>query len=171
MTQRMEMDFTKFSNIKKFHCLFSNYELYSTYEVHLSLCSTILIETMDSFVIDETYINNLINSQQSAIKYYIIFAIGIFTIGIAVLIISLVLPPNVLGEGIKTLLSIGGGFVSSISGLQIKEIIQRKEKIGVYNLMKKQLAANFDKNANTDSEETIRLKEILWKSIEKTALS
>ncbi len=126
---------------------------------------------MSSFVIDESYINNLIESQRSAIRYYLTFAIGIFSVGIAVIIISFVLPREAIAEGIKTLLSIGGGFVSSLSGLQIKEIIQRKEKIGVYKLMKNQLLSNFNKDPNIDSDEAKRLKEIIWKSIEKTALS
>ena len=125
---------------------------------------------MDSFVIDETYINNVIDTQRSAIKYYIIFGTCIFTIGLIVIIISFILPKETIAEGIKTLLGIGGGFVSSISGLQIKEIIQRKEKIGVYKLMKNQLSSNFNKDPNSDSDETKRLKEIMWKSIEKTAL-
>ncbi len=125
---------------------------------------------MSSFVIDESYLDNLISSQRSAIKYYLLFAIGIFILGVVVIIISVALPGEQIAEGIKTLLSIGGGFVSSLSGFQIKEIIQRKEKIGVFNLIKNQLLVNIKDDSNRDPEEVKRLKEIMWKTLEKTAL-
>lgn len=125
---------------------------------------------MGSFVIEESYLDNLISSQRSAIKYYITFALGIFMLGVAVIIISIVLPKEQMAEGIKTLLSIGGGFVSSLSGFQIKEIIQRKEKIGVFSLIKNQLLINSEQDPDRDPEEAKRLKDLMWKTLEKTAL-
>ena len=125
---------------------------------------------MSSFVIDESYLDNLIKSQRSAIKYYLIFALGIFILGVIVIIVSLSMPAEQLAEGIKTLLGVGGGFVSSLSGFQVKEIIQRKEKINVFNLIKSQLLPGRNKSLSPDSEEEKRLKEIMWKTLEKTAL-
>ena len=125
---------------------------------------------MSSFVIDESYLDNLIASQRSAIRYYLIFALGIFILGIVVIIISVTLPKEEIAEGIKTLLSVGGGFVSSLSGFQIKEIIQRKEKINVFSLIKNQLLLSIKKGSEQDPEEEKRLKEIMWKTLEKTAL-
>ena len=75
-----------------------------------------------------------------------------------------------LAKGFKALIGIGGGFVSSLSTIQIKEILQRKEKIGVFNMIKIRLKSMKDKNEKSDSSEMIHIEEIMWKLVEKTAL-
>src|SRR5438270_9414532 len=87
---------------------------------------------------DEPFLNELINNQRSAVKYYRALAIAIFVLGAGVIILALVWPGQSVGERIKILLAIGGGVISSLSTFQLKEIWNRKDRIAVLETVKNQ---------------------------------
>jgi len=126
---------------------------------------------MTTMVDDELYFEQFISSQRNAIKYYVIFAAGICLLGIIIIILGLSLPEDTVAEGIKTVFLIGGGFVSSLCGFPLKEIIARKDKIGIFSIMKKQLEVKIKDKNKPNEDEVNRLREIMWKTIEKTALA
>jgi hypothetical protein len=64
-------------------------------------------------------------------------------------------------DSIKTILTIGGGFISTISAYPINQIIARREKIKTYEFF--QLKINY-----MDESEQKKVEELIWKSIEKT---
>jgi hypothetical protein len=122
---------------------------------------------------DESVLDQLIANQRSAVRYHLLFAIGIAALGVAVILASLVLSDKVevlKGEGLKTLLSIGGGFVSSLSAFQIKGIVRRKENIGVFTMLKARLRKLTAQGAAVSQPERARIEELIWKVVEKTAL-
>jgi hypothetical protein len=123
-----------------------------------------------TFFADEPFVNRLIADQRSAIRYHLLFAIGIVTLGIVVIVAGILLPRELLEEGIKTLLSIGGGFVSSLSAFQLKEILRRKEKIGIFEMVKIRLQKLEEEGKTSDQAERTRIQELLWKIVEKTAM-
>lgn len=125
---------------------------------------------MNSFVINESYVEQLIITQRDAIKYYLIFASVIIVTGIIIIVLGFVLPKDTIVEGIKALFTLGGTLVASLSAFPLKEIITRKEKIGLFSIIKKQLEEKVGNKLADDTEEINRLKEIMWKTIEKTAL-
>ena len=65
----------------------------------------------------------------------------------------------------------GGAFVSSLSAFQVKEILNRKEKIQAFETIKVQMQnlKSTPKSKREDSQK--RLEELIWKVLEKTALS
>jgi hypothetical membrane protein len=108
-------------------------------------------------------LETLLNNQKSAIKYQLVFAIIVVILGCCVLLIAFFSPysadPN---NPIRILLTIGGGFIASISVFPIKEITARKEKIKVYEFFKGSIG-------NMSTSNLKRTEEIIWKSIEKIA--
>jgi hypothetical protein len=78
-------------------------------------------------------INKIIHLQRREIKYYLYFAAGIFLVGGLIICSCQFIHSE--GEVIKTSLSIGGGFVSSLSTLQLKEILKRKRNILLLDLI------------------------------------
>jgi hypothetical protein len=119
---------------------------------------------------NESFIDQLITNQRSAIRYHLSFAIGMVMLGVAVIMAGFLWPGKLIEEGFKTLLSIGGGFVSSLSAFQLKEILHRKEKIGVFEMVKIRLHKLEKEGKSADQTERARIEELLWKLVEKTAV-
>jgi len=117
---------------------------------------------------DELFLKQLIDGQRSAVKYHLVFAGGIVVAGIGIIVAAFLWEQEQSLEGLKTILGIGGGLVSSLSGFQVKEIFQRKERINVLETLKIRIG---ELEIQTDSAERARLKELLWKIIEKTAIN
>lgn len=79
-------------------------------------------------LIDESMLNVLIGNQRSAIRYHLTFALGTFVAGMVVISVASLIQGVIVQEGFKTLLVIGGGFVSSLAVFPIKEILSRRDK-------------------------------------------
>lgn len=76
---------------------------------------------------------------------------------------------NLLADAVKALIGVGSGFIASLSTLQLKEILQCRSKIGVFENMKIRLQSLSEGRSGSDPEEQEKMKELLWKIIEKTA--
>ena len=120
-------------------------------------------------LIDASFLDQIIRSHRSAIRYYLLFAIGIFAVGVAVVIGAFLWPWPLIEGGIKSLLSIGGGFVSSLSAFQLKEILSRKEKVQVLETVRVRMH-KLEEEELIDEGERTRIEELLWKLVEKTAM-
>lgn len=114
---------------------------------------------------DEAFLNQLINNQRAAVKYYRVLAIAIFVLGAIVIILALAWPGQSIGEKIKILLAIGGGVVSSLSTFQLKEIWNRKDRIAVLEAVKNQVGSLQEKSA--DQAELTRVEEMLSQLVGK----
>jgi hypothetical protein len=99
----------------------------------------------------------------------VIFGTGVFVLGIAVIVMGFLLPKTFVKEGFNTLFSIGGAFVSSLSGFQLKEVLQYKEKVGVLEAVRLRVQL-LNKEENKSNGELAHIQEIVWKLIEKTAI-
>ena len=93
---------------------------------------------MNAFSYD-TIVDQLIANQRHAIRYRILFALIIAGLGVTIIIVSLLFSGRLIEEGLKTLLGLGGGFVSSLSAFQIGGIIKRREKVGAFQAIKTSL--------------------------------
>ncbi len=115
-------------------------------------------------------LNQMIANQQRAIRYYVFFAVALVGLGVIVIVAAYLLSSSIVPDAFKGLLQIGGVFVSSLSAFQIKEILNRKEKIGIFETIQLRLQ---ELERTPDSAETTVRKQIddlLWKVIEKTAV-
>lgn len=113
-------------------------------------------------------IENLIDSQKSAIKLYTFFALGIFLFGICLLVFA-----NTVAQTdiIKTIINIGGAFVSTLSGFPIKEIITRKDKISTYNILKRHVILISEKGNEIEEEEKKKIMDLIMEIMKKNALN
>lgn len=114
---------------------------------------------------DESFLNRLIDNQRAAVRYYRLFGLAVFALGAAVVVLALAWPEQSVGERIKILLTIGGGVISSLSTFQLKEILSRRDRIAVLEMMKTQVLALGADEAKAD--ERRRVEEFLAKLVEK----
>ena len=106
-------------------------------------------------------LNTLIKNQKDAIQYQSIFASIIVILGISLIFLSnFILFSGSSNDNFKTILSIGGGFISTISAYPINQIISRNEKIKTFKIFKLKLN-------DMNEAEIKKVEELIWKSIEK----
>lgn len=111
----------------------------------------------------KTYIDQLIDNQRKLIKYHFIFACCLFGIGMLIIAITLIWFSTKKNDELKTIISIGGFFTSSISAFPIKDVIKRREKIGIFRILR---SCHLEDN----NSESTKANELIWKTIEKIAL-
>jgi hypothetical protein len=106
-------------------------------------------------------LNTLIRNQKDAIRYQILFASIVVLLGACLILIS-TFSINEIGNNdpLKLILTIGGGFISTISAYPINQIITRKEKLKTYSIFL------IKQNEMTEAE-IKKIEELIWKSIEK----
>jgi hypothetical protein len=122
----------------------------------------------------ELYLNQLIGNQHRAIRYYVYFAAGLVCLGIGVMAFAAIISNRILEDAFKALFGLGGAFVSSLSAIQIKEILLRREKIQTFELLKSHLEEvpeNRDAGEDVNNEDQTKVDDLLWRIVEKTALS
>ena len=111
--------------------------------------------------ISNNILNTLIKNQKDAIRYHFWFALIVLFIGITIMLISnfhlKVIMNNI---ALKQILTIGGGFISTIGVFPVTQIISRREKLAIY----KQFIALRKKMSET---EALKIEELIWKSVEK----
>jgi hypothetical protein len=115
-------------------------------------------------------IDQLIENHRRAIRYYIVFASGLVILGIAV-IAGVFLASRWLNsdaDAVKGIMGVGGVFVSSLSAFQVKEILNRKDKIEIFKAVRVRIL-HYEGDF-TDEEEVKRIDQLLWEVITKTAL-
>lgn len=116
------------------------------------------------------FIDQLIANQQRAIRFYLLYVVGLVCFGVTVIVVTSLLSEKLLPEAFRDLLGIGGAFISSLSAFQVKEIIRRKEKITIFQAIKLQMNELENLKGNEVKIKRKRLEELLWQIIEKTAL-
>lgn len=116
---------------------------------------TIQSSSNDLVEINESQINFLIKSHESSMKFYIFYALGVVTLGALVIYFSKDLTQGLDASNVA---KIGGGFVSTLSLFPIKEVIKRKDKKQVLQLLIISLKQN--PNSLKDNPKT---QELIWK--------
>ena len=121
-------------------------------------------------IVDETLLDGLIESGSRAIRYYVIFTVSLVALGALVLIVANLLSDKLIPELLKQLLSMGAIFSSALGALPIKEIMKRKEKIGMLETIKTQIDKLEEAGEAVDADARKRIDSLVWKVVEKTAL-
>lgn len=125
-----------------------------------------------SALTSESFLDQLIDNQRKAIRFYVMFTVGLFLVGAVVIAFAILSPAwfaviNVAPDVFK----IAGAFVSSLGGFQVKEILERREKIQTFQTFKGHLASlkNSPKAERAKTEK--QFQDLMWKYIEKATLS
>lgn len=116
--------------------------------------------------VDEAFVDRMIQNQHSAIRGYLLFALVIVSSGIVLLIVG----PMFDTEAAKVVFQAGGGFVAALGTVPIKELISRKEKLGIFETIRGRLQACQSNQGGIDEQERKRIDDLVWQVIVKTAL-
>ena len=124
----------------------------------------------------ETFLEQLIHNQRNAIRYYVSFVVGLVTLGIIIIALAFVssiwfTDSSIVSDVFKGLFGLGGSFVLTLSGFQFKEISSRKEKIEGFETIKRQLRSLKESPKAERVRTQKQIEDLMWKYIEKTALS
>ena len=113
--------------------------------------------------VTEEDLDVLIASQRRYIRYYIAFALAIVALGIGLVLVLYLGFGQVLPDALKSLFGIGCGFISSLSALQVKEVLARKDKEAMLLRLKQRLQTS-------DAAERQRIEKLVQEAINKTIL-
>ena len=117
----------------------------------------------------EVLLDQLIDNQQQSMRSYYIYAGGLILLGFSVLAATAIASNLIVVDAFKILFGMGGALVSSLSSLQIKEIVARKEKIRTYNRFKAILKAEVKDSPPTELEERKKIEDMIWRAMDKTS--
>ena len=108
------------------------------------------------------YINQIILTYKSSIRIRIVFASLLVILGTLIIIFNAL---NILefSTQIKSLVSVSGTLVSSVCAFPIKEIVDRKNKIKLIEL----LMIQCQNSSNMDKK---KIEELIWKFVEKNTI-
>jgi len=110
----------------------------------------------------DLYINQIISTYKSSIRFRLGFAALIVFAGVLIILLNAF---NILAfpEQMKSLVSVSGTLVSSICAFPIKEIVDRRNRIKLINVLSQQYK-------NSEGKDKQKLEELIWKFIEKNTL-
>jgi hypothetical protein len=120
-------------------------------------------------VVNEAFVDRMIQNQRRAIRYYLCFAVMLVALGIFVLVFGSQASRWLVTDAAKVAIQLGGGFVSTLGAIPVKELIARKERLGIFETIKMRLqASQVDQDIGEPDRQ--RIDNLLWQVIEKTAL-
>lgn len=113
---------------------------------------------MPNFFLDRNGIEAIRKEQRDAIKVYSLYAGLVVIVGVCVLFTG-----SMMGEGevSKSIVQIGGGFVSTLSGFQIKEIMNRRSVIAGLNAMESVVNGYTVQNVLPSPEQMARIDKMM----------
>jgi hypothetical protein len=110
----------------------------------------------------DLYIDKIIQTYKSSIRYRVGFAILIVLAGAIIILLNAL---NIFSspDELKSIIDISGTLVSSVCAFPIKEIVDRKNQIKLIN----ELSLQHKTAEGTDKQ---KLEELIWKLIEKNVI-
>jgi len=119
-------------------------------------------------IVPDTDLDQLIRSNKRYIHFYFTFALCVVAVGILLIVIIFTLFGTTLSDAVKSLFGIGCGFISSLSTIQIKELLSRRDQQEFFFSVKSYRKKS-DISSPKDYEAWKRKEDILWKILEKKA--
>jgi hypothetical protein len=118
---------------------------------------------------DDPFLAQLIANQYRAVRFYSVFAISLMAFGVILVLLALLSRGRLIPEALQSMVTIGGGFVSSLSAFPIKEIITRKEKVKLLEAARASLGM-IETPDSVESDNRKRIENLVWQAIEKTVI-
>jgi Effector-associated domain 7 len=126
-------------------------------------------EETSAGAVDEVLLERLIANQRQALRTYWLLAGGLLGAGLAVVVVS-VLSASVASSPFRWGLGLGGLFVSSLSALQFREIVTRRERASIFETLRGRLEALERAPGPLDRETRRRIDHLLWQAVERTVV-
>lgn len=106
----------------------------------------------------EQLLEQLIADQRRGLRYQMVFSFSLLLFGLLIVMTGLLLPAN--AEIVKQLVTLGGGFVTSLTALPVRDVLNRREKVSTLRQM-------ITIRHRLGEKDQARLDEIAWKAVEK----
>jgi hypothetical protein len=119
-------------------------------------------------IIQNADIEDLVKNQKSAIRLYTLLAFGIVIFGFSLLIFGNIFFEN---DSVKTIINIGGAFISTLTGFPVKEIVARKDRINTYDILKRHLKIINEIGDEIEDQEKQKIIDLILEIIKKNALN
>lgn len=104
-------------------------------------------------------IDQLIAGERSSIRWYLFWFVGIVLLGVVLLAVNLIM--GWLKEVGPT---VGTAFVLLLAKPPLSELMKRKDRIGTLKMLKISIS-----QVDPNNPEAKRMKDIVWKTVEKMA--
>ena len=114
-------------------------------------------------LVNEDIIKNLIANQHRAIRYHSSFALGLIALGVVLFLFG-----SRFAWFHQEVGKLAAGFITTLSAFPIKEILSRKDKIGIFQTIQVRLSMGV--GAEVNDLERQKIDELFWQVVEKTAL-
>lgn len=111
----------------------------------------------------EADLDVLIASQRRHIRYYLAFALTILSLGIGLVLVIYLVFGQMLPDALKSLFGVGCGFISSLSALQVKEVLRSRDKEAMLLRLRERLQSS-------DAVERHRIEKLVQEAVQKTIL-
>src|SRR5713226_4718508 len=121
--------------------------------------------------IDEALLDRQIASKREAIRYQLWFVFSLVGLGIIIVLAGYYFPAlSRQPEGLKTALNLGGVFISALAALPVKEVVNAKEKVDLWETLRAQKEALDRRGLEVSPAERERIEDLI-RNIVKVGLS
>ena len=109
-----------------------------------------------------TTIGQLRQIEKTNAAWYVRFALLLVGIGLSVIAFALFGGLNAQPELLKGIVSIGGVFITSLGSFPLKEIVTRRDRIRIYDIMRQRVSEDPERVAEYHAQ----LERLMWKRLE-----
>jgi hypothetical protein len=120
-------------------------------------------------VVNTALLDQLIASQHQSMRYYLAIALALDVMGVGTILASWLTVQKL--AGLTPVMGLAGVFIASFSVLLFREIVGRREKVQVFETIRVQVSVAERTPDAMSAEARNRLDTLVWRAIEKTALS
>ncbi|MBI3078709.1 MAG: hypothetical protein HYY85_17265 [Deltaproteobacteria bacterium] len=113
------------------------------------------------------FLNQAIASQRAALRFHVGLASGVVVLGLGAIVLVHLLAGSVIPDNLKWLLTLGGTFFSTLSGLPLKDIISRKDKVAALIFLRQEFERLQGSAAPADAQQFERLEQRFWQFVDK----
>lgn len=113
------------------------------------------------------FLDDAIDSQRTALRFHLILATGVIIAGLCAIVLTHLLTGSVIPENLKWLLTLGGGFLSTLSSFPLRDIFSRRDKVHALVFLRQELQRLQDAATPADPQQLERLQQRFWQFIDK----
>ena len=113
-------------------------------------------------------LNQVIANEKRAVRYYTLFALFLFAAGIGLIVVAYLSPHSPFADAFNRLLGIAGAFISALSTIPINQLLDRKARVGMLEIVRGWLPVAENQNAEERDATHDRILDSLMRVVDQT---